>query len=202
MIQADRYIRLDVKQETSTIVLNTADLDLSNASIYSDALKKEQAHTSLTSDTIAERATLQFATPLPAGSKAQLQIGFQGKLTGSMLGYYRSAWEVEGKTKYYALTQFEVRLNFYLKGLSSLRLPYKPTAARRAFPCWDEPLLKATFAITLISRADTVNLSNMPAASEEIYKPDVKDTAESDMVAKSMLQERNGGSPDSRRHLL
>lgn len=47
----------------------------------------------------------------------------------------------------------------------------KPTAARRAFPCWDEPLLKATFAITLISRTDTVNLSNMPAISEEVYNP-------------------------------
>lgn len=43
----------------------------------------------------------------------------------------------------------------------------QPTAARRAFPCWDEPLLKATFAMTMISRADTVNLSNMPAISEE-----------------------------------
>lgn len=50
----------------------------------------------------------------------------------------------------------------------------KPTAARRAFPCWDEPLLKATFAVTLISRADTVNLSNMPALSEEIYTPEDK----------------------------
>ena len=47
----------------------------------------------------------------------------------------------------------------------------QPTAARRAFPCFDEPLLKATFAVTLISRADTVNLSNMPAISEIEYTP-------------------------------
>jgi aminopeptidase 2 len=46
----------------------------------------------------------------------------------------------------------------------------QPTAARRAFPCWDEPLLKATFAITLISRENTVNLSNMPAVSENVYE--------------------------------
>lgn len=31
--------------------------------------------------------------------------------------------------------------------------------------------MKATFAITMISRADTVNLSNMPAVSEEVYEP-------------------------------
>ena len=44
------------------------------------------------------------------------------------------------------------------------------TAARRAFPCWDEPLLKSTYAITMISRADTVNLSNMPVESEEVIE--------------------------------
>lgn len=41
----------------------------------------------------------------------------------------------------------------------------QPTDARRALPCWDEPLLKATFSVTLISRKGTVNLSNMPARS-------------------------------------
>lgn len=47
----------------------------------------------------------------------------------------------------------------------------QPTAARRAFPCWDEPALKATFSVTLVSRADTVSLANMSAVSEEVYTP-------------------------------
>jgi aminopeptidase 2 len=66
----------------------------------------------------------------------------------------------------------------------SLILFNQPTAARRAFPCWDEPAIKATFAITLISRADTVNLSNMSAISEEIYKPQSSKFAEDGPVAK------------------
>ncbi|KAF8797340.1 zincin, partial [Phlegmacium glaucopus] len=68
------------------------------------------------------------------------------------MGYYKSAWEKEGRTEHYALTQFE------------------PTSARRAFPCWDEPLLKSTYTITMISRENTVNLSNMPAMSEELIE--------------------------------
>lgn len=56
-----------------------------------------------------------------------------------------------------------------LKRLADCLRSFKPTAARRAFPCWDEPLLKATFGVTLISRADTVNLSNMPIISEDVY---------------------------------
>ena len=42
----------------------------------------------------------------------------------------------------------------------------QPTSARGALPCWDEPALKATFAVTLVSRAGTVSLSNMPVLSD------------------------------------
>jgi len=37
----------------------------------------------------------------------------------------------------------------------------QPTGARRAFPCWDEPTIRATFDITLIVPKDRVALSNM-----------------------------------------
>jgi aminopeptidase 2 len=55
-------------------------------------------------------------------------------------------------------------LLFFTKRLMALS---QPTDARRALPCWDEPLLKATFSVTLVSRRATVSLSNMPA------RPDV-----------------------------
>jgi aminopeptidase 2 len=100
---------LDVKHETSKIEFHTANLNLGNASLHVGDLKTEQVDSSREFDTKAERATLHFATPLPAGSKAQLRIAFDGPLTDALMGYYRSSYKVAGKEKYYSLTQFEVR---------------------------------------------------------------------------------------------
>lgn len=145
-------ISLDVKEETSTIVLNSADLSFEQVTLTTDTKKEKLIPTSQTVD--GDCISFTFPTSLPAGSKAQLSIGpYKGALGNSMTGYYRSEYKEGGQTKYYSLTQFE------------------PIDARRAFPCWDEPLLKATFAITMISRADTVNLSNMPSNSETVYVP-------------------------------
>ncbi|KAL0580690.1 Aminopeptidase 2 mitochondrial [Marasmius crinis-equi] len=145
-------ISLDIKENTDTIVLNSNGLKLGKGSITSDALKDSPiVETKQTFDDKEKRVAFQFPTQLTAGSKAQLQVAFSGELGDNMVGYYRSSYEVDGKKKYYALTQFE------------------PVDARRAFPCWDEPELKATFAITQISKVNTTNISNMSAIDEKTF---------------------------------
>ncbi|KAI6028342.1 hypothetical protein F5J12DRAFT_804695 [Pisolithus orientalis] len=158
-------VHLEVRNQTSAIVLNVADLEISDVVLHSYALKSEQSDTARSFDARSERGIFCFPNVLPAASEATLSIKFTGKLAGSMMGYYKSSFQHDGSTKSYALTQFE------------------PTAARRAFPCWDEPLLKATFAITMISRAGTINLSNMPAISEEMYTAGVTDTEDKALSA-------------------
>ncbi|KAH9477731.1 Aminopeptidase 2 [Psilocybe cubensis] len=138
---------LEVKKDTSTITLNVSRLELRNATILSE--EGEKPVVVVQTDEAQERVTYKLDEKLPSGSQTKLKIYFSGKLGGNMMGYLRGSWEYEGSTEFYALTQFQ------------------PTAARSAFPCWDEPLLKATFTITMISRADTVSLSNMPALSEQ-----------------------------------
>eukprot|EP01034_Spumella_vulgaris_P034598 gene34598-42677_t len=65
-----------------------------------------------------------------------------------MAGFYKSAYsDVNGDKKIMASTQFEA------------------LDARRAFPCWDEPAVKATFAVTLIIPSHLTALSNMPELS-------------------------------------
>ncbi|KIO32561.1 hypothetical protein M407DRAFT_213745 [Tulasnella calospora MUT 4182] len=157
-------IHLDIVEETKEIIFNaSSDLSIGDVSIHSEALKTEQVQSAseVKIQKDEERVTVLFTHALPKGSKAKLHLGWDAKLTGSMTGYYYSSTEHEGKKRYYTLTQFE------------------PTAARRAFPSWDEPLLKATYDVTMISRADTVNLSNMPVTSEKPFV-DAASSSESD----------------------
>ena len=41
------------------------------------------------------------------------------------------------------------------------------TSARRVFPCWDEPAIKAMFDIVVSAPANRSVLSNMPVKSED-----------------------------------
>ncbi|KAJ7641728.1 leucyl aminopeptidase [Roridomyces roridus] len=148
-------VHLDILEETSTIVLNCSDdLDLGMAAILTGG---QQWQSTQLVEKDAGRLTVQSPSALPAGSEVQLKIDFNAKLRGSMNGYYKSAWQRDGKTEFYALTHFQ------------------PIDARAAFPCWDEPALKASFTVTMISHLDTVNISNMPATSEDAYDATTSD---------------------------
>lgn len=94
-----------------------------------------------------------FDEPLPSkGGQGQLKLTFNGNLTDKLKGLYRSKYTKEdGTIGHHAVTQFE------------------PTDARRAFPCFDEPALKATFDVTLIVNKHLVALSNMPEVSSTIH---------------------------------
>ena len=43
-------------------------------------------------DVAAQRASLKFVDVLPAGTQAILRVAFEGALTDSMAGYYKSTW--------------------------------------------------------------------------------------------------------------
>jgi aminopeptidase N len=82
------------------------------------------------------------------GSSYELLIHFQGVLNDQMRGFYRSTFVgMDGKSHTMATTQFEA------------------TDARRAFPCLDEPALKATFQLTVNINAELTCISNTPVAS-------------------------------------
>jgi aminopeptidase 2 len=143
-------ITVNVHEDTDTIVLNAGPkMTLGKAQIMSDALKTDsKTIATLEQDAAHERVTAKLAQKLPKGSKATISIAFGAEIDNSMMGYYRSTCEFDGKKGFYALTQFE------------------PTAARRAFPGFDEPALKATYSFKMIHKKDSTALANMPIVGE------------------------------------
>jgi aminopeptidase N len=96
----------------------------------------------------SQTARLLLAEPAGPG-RWTLHLSFTAELNRRMTGFYRSTYEDEGTTYTIAVTHLE------------------PTDARRAFPCWDEPDLKAVFGVTLVVPEELTALSNGPEVERE-----------------------------------
>src|SRR5689334_16378415 len=124
-------IRVEVAEPTDRVVLNAAELTFRDVSI-GRAPSAQQA--AVTLDEQKQQATLTVPRRLERGP-TDIVIRYTGVLNDQLRGFYLS----RGKGRNYAVTQFE------------------STDARRAFPCFDEPSFKATFALTVVAdRGDRV----------------------------------------------
>ena len=91
-----------------------------------------------------ETIELQLAEAVPAGD-AVLTLSFRGKLRGDLRGLYAAS---AGDRKY-AFTQLEA------------------ADARRFFPCFDEPAMKARFRLSVTTATANTVLSNNPVEKIE-----------------------------------
>ena len=122
-------IDVEVRAATREVVLNAIELALAAPTART---KDGEATGTVSLDAALERATLTFPSELGVGPHT-LAITFTGTLNDELRGFYRSTFtDVDGTDHTIATTQFEA------------------TDARRAFPCFDEPALKATFDVTLV----------------------------------------------------
>ena len=102
----------------------------------------------------------QFPETLTPGT-GSLNLQFSGTISEKLRGFYRSRYVTpDGDERYVATTHFEA------------------ADARRAFPCWDEPALKAIFKITLIVPTNRLALSNMNVISDTPFKEDPQNLKE------------------------
>jgi puromycin-sensitive aminopeptidase len=141
-------VRVDVHEATREIVLNAVDLQIEEARV-SDGNGTKIDVTAVEVDPSSERAILRLSDPLTPGGWT-LHLEFRGRMNDRLVGLYPSTYTDEhGATRVIASTHFEA------------------ADARRAFPCWDEPDLKASFALTLVVDEDLVALANAPEIGRE-----------------------------------
>ena len=130
----EETIDVQVSQPASAIMLNAAEINFQETAITSAGIT-QRAQVAL--DAKNETATLSVEKPLAAGP-AQIHIVFTGSLNDKLRGFYRA----NANGRKYAVTQFE------------------GSDARRAFPCFDEPAMKATFSVSLIVDKGDTAISN------------------------------------------
>ncbi|KAK4815752.1 hypothetical protein QYF61_007170 [Mycteria americana] len=137
-------IEVTVTRQTSAVILHSKLLHITRAAIEDGSARSVQEVLVLEHRPF-EQVALLAAEPLRAGHNYTLSIQYFANLSESFHGFYKSTYRTrEGELRVLATTQFE------------------PTAARMAFPCFDEPAFKARFSIKIRREAKHLALSNMP----------------------------------------
>ncbi|MDA8298122.1 MAG: M1 family aminopeptidase [Actinomycetota bacterium] len=146
-------IEIEVLEPCTAIECHAVDLEVSDAGLEAGwaSAGATGARQALSVSLDPDHERIRFTPPqtLTPG-RYVLSCAFAGVLNDRLKGFYRSTFAGEdGEPVVIATTQFE------------------ETAARQAFPCFDEPDRKAVFSVTLDAPSGTIALSNGPEVSSE-----------------------------------
>ncbi|XP_050380494.1 aminopeptidase M1-like [Argentina anserina] len=141
-------INLSIVEETKILVLNALELDVHQV-WFTNSHGQKSHPCDVVLDGEDEFLLLVFDKALGI-DEGILGIEFSSVLNAHLVGLYKCAYLDGGEKKNMAATQFEA------------------VDARRCFPCWDEPALKASFKIALDVPSELTALSNMPIINEKL----------------------------------
>ncbi|XP_075267192.1 endoplasmic reticulum aminopeptidase 1 [Opisthocomus hoazin] len=137
-------IEVAVTRQTRAVVLHSKRLLIDGATIEGGDAMEARGVRVLEHQALEQLALLP-TQPLRTGLRYTLRIQYRGNLSESFHGLYKSSYRTRGgELRVLAATQFE------------------PTAARMAFPCFDEPAFKASFSVRIRREPKHLALSNMP----------------------------------------
>ena len=141
-------VALEVHEPVRTVVLNALELKVDGGWLADpDGRRLEIAEIQV--DEQRQRVALSLSVEVSPGSWT-LHLDFRGAMNDKLRGLYRSTYTDEDGVRHdIATTQFEA------------------ADARRAFPCWDEPDLKAVFGISLEVPEELTAISNGPEVERE-----------------------------------
>ncbi|HKE13022.1 MAG TPA: M1 family aminopeptidase [Myxococcota bacterium] len=134
-------IQLVLERPTRTIVLHAADLKLSRTLIVGAGGPQVGR---ISYDKRRETAEIRFPRAIPAGP-ARLSVAFEGALRTDLRGLYAA----RSGDRHYAFTQLEA------------------ADARRFFPCFDEPAMKACLRLSVTTAESNAAISNAPIEKTE-----------------------------------
>ncbi|RUS70352.1 hypothetical protein EGW08_021885, partial [Elysia chlorotica] len=138
---------VECKNSTSTISVHAKDIVINQTAIRFEGevpRRNDPRFLNMEIDDKREFINLHLSKDLTVGQRYKIFLSYSAKLKSDLHGLYYSKYSRGNDTVYMVTTQFQA------------------TDARRAFPCFDEPALKATFNITLVRPEHLISISNMP----------------------------------------
>ena len=144
-IKGEVHIDVDITSATSNLTVHVSDMDIHEGKVSVSLTDGSSVQvTGHGYDQERQFYIISLGQEL-AQTSARLSIFWTGNLNDELSGFYRSSYtDQQGNKKYIATTQFEA------------------TDARRAFPCFDEPAMKAVFQVNLGRLPEMTSISNMP----------------------------------------
>ncbi|XP_052106945.1 endoplasmic reticulum aminopeptidase 1-like [Mytilus californianus] len=154
-------IKAKIKATTSLIVLHTKNLTITKVLVKPFTLTGPSTKRSpiivakhlefLKNEQLAILTDRKMFTSARTG--IEITIKFNANIVSKLAGFYLSSYKTKsGEIRHIGTTQFQ------------------PTGARQAFPCFDEPGLKATFKMSIVRDKKHIALFNMPLNKTEDFK--------------------------------
>ncbi|XP_058986730.1 glutamyl aminopeptidase-like [Musca domestica] len=143
-------IRISCVETTNTIILHSLYMTITN--VYVTGVGSSTNYVKNYSlDSVREFLIIEMAEEIVAPRNFTLGILFEGNMDAKIIGLYSSSYTKPDNTKKWIATS-----------------KFEPTYARQAFPCFDEPAMKATYEITLVypNEGGYHALSNMDVMQE------------------------------------
>lgn len=144
----EETITINVSERTNYLKLHSNELDIHNVSVTLNN-GTELGNLTFTYDNTLEMIKINLPDYIDS-QEIKLHLTFTGTHNDKMNGFYRSTYRTStSKKNYMVSTQFE------------------STYARKSFPCFDEPIYRAVFDVSLQVDSSLTALSNMEVVSTE-----------------------------------
>ncbi|XP_043498883.1 putative aminopeptidase-2 [Polistes fuscatus] len=119
-----------VVKKTNKIVLHASNITVHSVNVM---VNNEEVNVTESYESIYDFFVIKLENALNEKTEVNIIFRYTGNLNNAMLGFYKSYYiDSDGKQRWLATTQME------------------PVGARKMFPCFDEPAMKAVFTVEVL----------------------------------------------------
>ncbi len=134
-------IELMLSEAGAPVILDAERLSFHDCSVYQQGIELDSSYT-------VDDSSITISCPAAKTGRTTVSLGYTGKLSDDLTGFYDAPYKEDNRIKHLAVTQFESE------------------SARRAFPCFDRPRYNTPFSITLEVPLGAIGVATAPV--EEI----------------------------------